>query len=134
MVDELTELEVSATGGNASGYAADTAREQLPNWLLARHRIDDPKLLADLQTRFHRIAFLNNINVDEYFREKGVGSSLLDRFISDACDDGAEAVLLMADACETQREGFNLVSWYEARGFVVLAQSPSGPLMLLDLA
>lgn len=134
MQNGITDLEATAAGGSASGYAVDTDQEQLPNWLSVRHHIDDPNLLSDLRSRFGRIAFLNNINVAEGFRGKGVGSGLLDRFIDEACDDGAEAILLLADAGETQREGFSLVAWYESRDFIVLTHTPGGPLMLLDLS
>lgn len=131
MTDAIA-IEASVAEGRAEGYAVDSDAEQLVNWLRHRHGVTDPECVADLRTRFGRIAFLNNLNVDEASRGLGHGTRLLNDFIEAAGAVGAETVLLLADAFETQADGFDLVTWYRRHGFEVLRETGCGPVMALD--
>jgi hypothetical protein len=57
-------------------------------------------------------------------------TDLLDRFITEAKDELAEAILLIADIGEVQNEGFNLTRWYERHDFVQVLKTGAGPLMV----
>ncbi len=137
-IDENTQprlhmIEVSDDDYDMEGYVCDTGEEQVDNWLSYRHHINDPKLLDMIQTRFKRVAFLNNLNVAEHARGNGHGNYLLEDFLSEATDQGAEACLLIADINETQNEGFDLVKWYEGYGFKIIHPGTgSGPLMMVE--
>jgi ribosomal protein S18 acetylase RimI-like enzyme len=116
IVEGLTQphmIEVSEESYSIDGYVTDTGAEQVDNWLNYRHHIDDSQLVEMLQTNFTKIAFLNNINVEEDARGQGFGNEMMESFLDEASDYGAEAVLLIADTAEDQAEGFDLVHWYE---------------------
>lgn len=125
-----TTVEFDIDGGSAEGYVVDTMAEQVSNWL---YRNDADPELAEHIREYRRVAFLNNINVEEESQGKGVGRELLDGFVDEAAEHEAEAVYLVADSGEDQREGFNLVDWYERYGFDKIADTPSGPVMEMIL-
>ena len=124
-------IEVSDEHYSVEGYVTDTDAEQVDNWLSYRHHINDPALVEMIQSRFKKIAFLNNINVEEEARGEGHGNFLMESFINEAVDYGAEAIFLIADMAEDQQEGFDLIKWYEGWGFEIIHQSSGGPLMML---
>ena len=131
--ESLHMIEVSDDDYDMDGYVCDTDAEQVDNWLSYRHHINDPAIVDMLQSRFRRIAFLNNLNVAEHARGNGHGNSLLGDFLSEAADHGAEACLLIADINESQSEGFDLVKWYESYGFKTIHPGTgSGPLMMVE--
>ena len=127
---QVDHINIQHDAGSAEGYCVNGNAEQIPNWLQGRHGIYDAIILEKLH-RFSKLAFLNNLNVEESLRGNGIGSSLLDDFLSEAFDKGANAIVLLADEGESQVDGFDLVAWYEGRGFVAVYETPSGPLMIL---
>jgi ribosomal protein S18 acetylase RimI-like enzyme len=133
-VNYFREIDYSINEGSVEGYVVDSGEEQLDNWLSYRHHINEPELVEQLKETYSRIAFLNNINVEEEYQGQGFGAHLLETFISESDAYGAEAILLIADTEESQRNDFYLVKWYESWGFKVLhATSHGGPLMISDL-
>lgn len=124
-------IEVSDDQYSMEGYVTDTGSEQIDNWLSYRHHINDKNLVEMIRTRFKKIAFLNNINVEEDARGEGHGNYLMESFIEEATDHNAEAIILLADIAEDQQEGFDLVKWYEGWGFKIIHQSSGGPLMMM---
>ena len=73
---------------------------------------------------------LRNLYVDEDYRDQGHGNELLEEFMIEAAESGAEAVLLIADDAESN--SFNLIEWYEGYGFEIITKTGSGPLMIFD--
>lgn len=125
-------IEISADGGDVGGYITPGSAEQVQNWLQNRHGIYDQNILARLQS-IPILAFLNNINVEEDKRGQGVGNELLDVFLSRATFLHAAAIVLIADTAESQAEGFDLIKWYEGRGFETILDTDIGPLMVYEI-
>ena len=134
---QLREIEVSDQFGSAEGYVTDTAAEQVDNWFAHRHNETAPDTIKMIRNEFSRIAFLNNINVpNESQRGRGNGKALLDQFIDEAAEEGAESIFLFADQNEDQIDGFELQKWYVSQGFEEVHPATGLfylPLMMLDL-
>ena len=82
-----------------------------------------------LLNRYERVAVLKSMSVEEDIRGEGLGSQLLDDWIEEASESGAEAVFLIADKSEDNK--FDLQKWYESRGFKKVVNTSSGPFMVL---
>jgi N-acetylglutamate synthase-like GNAT family acetyltransferase len=122
-------IELVGDFGSASGYVVESNREQVRNYL-AKHT-EASILLADwLKEHCHHVAFLKSLTVEEMERGQGHGNELLEQFIAEAEDVGADAILLIADSGEVQAEGFDLTSWYESFEFVQVLATTGGPLMV----
>jgi len=114
----------------ASGYVVDSMAEQVENWL---YRNDvDPKWKDHIR-EYDRVAFFNNLWVDEEAQGQHIGVNMLDDFVNEAADNGAEAIYLIADRGESQREGFELTNFYERNGFEKIEDTVGGPLMKMIL-
>lgn len=125
-------VEISSEGGDVGGYVTSGSAEQVQNWLQNRHGIYDQNILTRLRS-ISILAFLNNINVEEDMRGQGVGNELLDEFLSRATFHHAAAIILIADTAESQTEGFDLIKWYEGRGFEIILDTDIGPLMIYEI-
>lgn len=125
-------IEIDEEFGSAEGYVVAAAAEQVPNWL-ERNSIKDDELVQWIQSNFLRVGFLNNINVEEEERGQQHGNEMLEDFLAEAENAGAEAIFLICDKFENQNEGFDLQRWYEKWGFRALRDTPEGPLMMLNL-
>lgn len=126
----IIDIDDEDNRGNATGYIIDSDKEQLPNWL-EKYGIYDSNLTDNIREEYTTIAFLNNINVYDDYQGQGIGSNLLEEFLSEAINRGAEAIVLVADINESQQDGFDLVGWYSNNGFEKIVDTPSGPVMLL---
>ncbi len=123
-------IVVTEDFGSAEGYVAAARAEQLPNFL-RRHDIRDEALVAVLREKHEFLVFLDNINVDEASRGKGLGNDLMARFLDETFNQSATAILLLADLHETQAPGFDLQAWYESYGFETMHETAAGRLMIL---
>lgn len=132
LYDKPVVVNVEQDEGSVEGYVVNSVAEQIVNWL-AKHGIYDEAKVAYIRATYPRIAMLDNINVEEDYRGKGVGNQLLESFISNVEIEEANAILLVADTAETQQEGFDLVRWYKHNGFDELMHTGAGPLMLKEL-
>lgn len=128
-MDSPKMIDIEEDFGSVQGYAVDSNREQLENWMTGFH-VYDEVLIKDIRSRFKRIAILKNLNVNEDERNNGYGNDLFEAFKEQAIYDDADAILLIADTGEGNE--FDLVKWYERLGFRRLTNG-SDPLMLLVL-
>lgn len=77
---------------------------------------------------FERVAVLKNVWVEEDKKGKGRGNELVQWFLDEAMERDMEAVFLVADV--TERNEFDLVTWYQSFGFTEVARIYGGcPLM-----
>jgi N-acetylglutamate synthase-like GNAT family acetyltransferase len=121
-------IELAEHFGSASGYVVESSRVQVGNYL-AEHTEDNLRVADWLKEHCHEVALLKTITVEKTERGQGHGNELLEQFIAEAEDVGADAILLIADSGEVQAEGFDLTSWYEGFDFVQVLATTSGPLM-----
>lgn len=75
----------------------------------------------------NRIAVLKNVWVEEDSKGLGLGGELVEWFMMEAENRRMEAIYLVADTLTGN--SFNLVQWYESRGFVNIAEKTECPLM-----
>lgn len=115
-------------GGSLEGYVVDTDQPQLENYLASQGASFE--LVDAIKHRYHRIAIIRNMWVDEELRGGGIGTDLLEQAIGDAFAFGAEAVLLVADMAESNL--MPLDKWYEKWGFVRIGTASGDPVMILD--
>lgn len=114
------------------GYVVDTNQEQLGNYLTSQVASQD--IVNQLQTLYSRIAIFKNLWVDEEQRGQGIGSSLLEAAIREAGAKGAQAIVMVAHADDSQDQQW-LVKWYQSYGFSEVSKTSSGsPVMTLELA
>lgn len=110
-------IDISAEEGSISGYVVGSDEEQVINWF-QKHKVDPRPFLQDRTET--TLAFLDTMHVEEGYRNQGIGTDLLSRFIDEAVLEGAEQILLMCDKAESQDDGFDLQDWYEAWDFEVV--------------
>lgn len=125
----MQHIELEEYFGSASGYVVDSNRVQVGNYL-AEHTDDNVRVADWLKEHCRQVALLKNLNVDEAERGVGHGNELLEQFIAEAEDAGADAILLIADSGEVQAEGFELAGWYEGFDFAQVLDTTGGPLMV----
>lgn len=116
---QIIELEVN--NGSVSGYSVDSHEEQIQNWFINR------KLPVVDLSRYKSVTFLNNFQVDEEHRNKGIGSELLEMFIAESFTD-----CIIVECDTEERNEFDLVEWYKDYGFRVLIEKDN-PVMILEL-
>lgn len=114
--------------GSLDGYVTDTSSEQLENYLFSFSMKSG--VISNIKDKYKRIAFIKNLHVDEKYRGSGIGNKLLSNAIDEAYDNGAEAILLIADMEESN--DFDIQRWYEGFGFEKITNTSEGPLMILD--
>lgn len=78
-----------------------------------------------------KVAMIENLYVEPYFRMKGYGSQLLKKFIKKAKEKKVDFIILMAD--KTEDNLFDLVKWYESYGFKLLQDDDEFSLMTMKL-
>ena len=122
-------IHKSNDGGNLEGYIVDSDKPQLTNYLSGQGTDDD--LINQLKHKYKTIAIIRNMYVDEELRGKGYGNQLVGDAIDDAADNGADAIICVADMSENNN--INLIKWYESFGFEVIGKAGSDPLMVLEL-
>ena len=132
----ITEAEIKGSnsigqensGGSLDGYVVDTDQPQLANYLSSQHAA--PNIAEYLAQRFSRIGIIKNMYINDDSRGQGLGKELFDGAIDAAYENGAEAILLVADTQE--QNAFNLVDWYKNYGFDIIGDASGDPIMLLD--
>lgn len=100
--------------------------DNVKNWFGKRH-IDYSKYLSSLELP---IAFLNNINVEKRFRNKGHGSDLYVKFEEECYENNAYCIILECDNGEIQKKGFDLKSWYESFDFEIKGEESGNYIMI----
>jgi len=127
MSEEITHIGQENEGGSLEGYVVDTNQVQLKNYLSSQHA--DQNIADQLAKKFNRIGIIKNMYVNDDSRGQGFGKELFDKAIDAAYNNGAEAILLVAD---TQEQNiFDLVKWYQGYGFEIIGDAGGDPVMLL---
>lgn len=126
---ELIHIEIDENYGSASGYVVESTREQVGNYL-SEYSEHSEKIADWLKENVQFIGILKNLNVEENKRGNGYGNELLERFLGEAEQEMASAVILISDDGELQADGFVLDRWYEGYGFVSVQPTSAGPFMV----
>ena len=123
-------LDEELEEGNVYGYVTNAEMDvQLKNYL---EKQEVSGAIGTIQNQYEMVAILTNMYIEEDYRGQGIGTMLMENFISKASSKGADAVILIADTGE--RNEFGLVEWYENYGFnVIYGDKHSFPLMLKEL-
>lgn len=114
--------------GNYEGYCIDTSKENLKNWL-EKEIGDDGKVYKAIAKEVGTVFILKNINVDEEFQGQGYGSQILEDAMDEAQDE-YEAIILLCDIGESQKEGFVLEKFYSNHDFKTIGYFNDYPLMV----
>lgn len=90
------------------------------------------ELTMDLDDKYgEKVAMIENLYVEPYYRMKGYGSRLLKNFIRKAKESKVNYIILMAD--KTEDNLFDLVKWYESYGFKLVQDDDEFSLMTMVL-
>ena len=127
LTESVISINQSNEGGSLEGYVVPTDKPQLTNYLTSQGA--SHQLIQQLSQQFSIIGIIRNMYIDDDMRGQGYGSDLMDNAIDDAFNNGAEAIVLVADTHEENE--IDLVKWYENYGFVVVGDASGDPVMLL---
>lgn len=101
------------------------------NWLNKYGDFDvTDEVAKDIKTP---VGCLKNINVYSEHKGKGYGNDILEHFIDKCIDNDVDTIILVADLDESQNSGFDLVKWYESKGFETINHIYNNPVMKLDI-
>lgn len=125
-------IDISEDCGSLFGYVVSCSESNVGNYL-DKHTEHADEIVRKLRSIGDgvKVALLCNMHVESDSRGNGVGSQLMNDFISQAFDAGASVFLLISDSQEIQDDGFDLKSWYESFGFVAVLEAGAGPLMAM---
>lgn len=98
--------------GECQGIVTNTDTFDFSNYSFTDHWSN---CTDELNKRFKRVLLIDVIRIKKEFRGMGYGKELIDIFINKSKELGSEAVILVADVLEPNV--FDLVEWYEKRGF-----------------
>ena len=115
--------------GSVSGVFLES-NEELEN-ALNRQKILFEDSLRQILSEHLPLAFLKSMYVEDDFRNQGYGTQLVDMFINESSDLGANAIILESD--EGESNDFALTSWYESFGFEKLESEDANSTMILML-
>lgn len=125
--ESLTSISQNNDGGSLEGYVVDTNQPNVRNYLQSQHV--DEKTINKLISQFNRIGLIRNMYVDDESQGQGYGTDLMNNAIDMAFDEGAEAIILVADLSEENK--VDLVKWYNNYGFETIGNAAGDPLMML---
>lgn len=112
--------------GNIEAYIVSTQKENLLNWL-TKETPDADKIYSIIKNLTSEVLIIKNINVEEEFQGQGNGTQILCDAINDSY---ANAVILICDIGESQKEGFVLEKFYESHDFKTIQKNDDYPLMV----
>jgi GNAT superfamily N-acetyltransferase len=88
--------------------------------------------INELGKTYMRVSLIDVIKIKKEFRGMGYGKKLIDIMISKSKELGSEAIILMVDVLE--HNTFNLVDWYEKKGFnLYKGKGQALPIMIKKL-
>jgi GNAT superfamily N-acetyltransferase len=120
------EIFINDENGNLEAYIINTNQVNLENWLKNKDYISS----LDKIKEYNTVCILKNINVNEENRGERIGTYLLESLYNEAQE--ANIIILEADTAENNN--FNLVEWYQRKGFIIInGDSKKFPLMLKHL-
>jgi GNAT superfamily N-acetyltransferase len=124
--EEQREISFENQGGDIWGYEAPIGSEYLFNYLtLHLSPVEAKRIIKTLNSK-EDFAVVKSLFVDDRKRGKGYGNDLMESFLGDT---GASVIFLLADS-QPQKEGFNLIKFYESFGFEVIKSVTNGTLMI----
>lgn len=127
-------INLSVENGSIEGYAVPVSSENIVNFLSGEVGGSvGQQVIFVLQRSVDRVAVIKSLHVDEEFRGNGIGAQLVSDFLEAS---GSDCIVLLADAHESQKDGFDLERFYESFDFEAAYSTPAGPLMIfpVDLA
>jgi GNAT superfamily N-acetyltransferase len=124
--NETLPIEVTDDVGSAFGVV-HYSWKTLNNWFI-NNKIDRQKL--DLNDLEFPVAVLKNINVDEDYRNQGIGNTIMQTFLNECGIQDVKTILLESDVTEHQLDGFNLDKWYEGWDFIKIGSSNNNSIFL----
>jgi len=127
--ESISYIHQSNDGGNLEGYVVDSNQPQLSNYLTGQGA--DKNLVNALIEKYKTIAIIRNMYVNEEERGKGYGNDLVSNAIDSAAEQGADAIVCIADISEDNT--VNLVKWYEGFGFETVGRAGADPVMVMEL-
>ena len=123
---EAQEISIDIEGATIDGVIHSNI-DRLMNW--ANKEGVSEEVIQNLELP---VAIMKNAFVPEEDRGQGIGSQLVEDFISEV-KEGAKSIILIADLGQSQAEGFSLVDWYEGYGFEVAGKDSGGnPVMVME--
>jgi len=121
------EISLEEDGATIDGVV-HTDLNRVLNW--AEKEGIEKELIEDYELP---VAILKNVYVPEESRGQGLGNQLVENFVEEAADFGADTIILIADLGEIQAEGFSLVDWYKGYGFEIIGEdSGNNPVMVKE--
>lgn len=127
-INEYYTEEENGFEGSYDAYLVDTFAENLKNFL-NKEVGDNGSIYHIIRKEVGHILIIKNLNIDEKFQGQGYGSELLNEIIENARSKGVHHAILLCDLNESQKDNFNLVTFYENHGFNTLYQPHDCPLM-----
>lgn len=79
------------------------------------------------------VGCLTNINVNKEHRGGGYGNIILESFIDKCINEDVGNIILVADLDEEQNDGFDLVKWYESKGFKKINNIYDNPVLKMEI-
>ena len=119
----IEELE-NSTGAVEGLMCEPSEHHRVANYLEEQGYADIWERVAG---QHNRIAVLKNVWIEEDSKGLGLGGELVEWFMMEAENRRMEAVYLVADTLTDN--SFNLIQWYESRGFVNITDKTECPLM-----
>jgi GNAT superfamily N-acetyltransferase len=87
---------------------------------LEEYDVCNPEEISNIIISYEKGAILQKLEVIEEYRGQGIGNELLESFYNEATDKGANIILLVAGRIYDNE--FDLVQWYERKGYEVLIE------------
>ena len=119
---EAQEISIDIEGATIDGVIHSNI-DRLMNW--ANKEEVSEEVIQNLELP---VAIMKNAFVPEEDRGQGIGSQLVEDFISEADYEGAKSIILIADLGQSQAEGFSLVDWYKGYDFEVVGETGDDPV------
>lgn len=126
---EVHNINQYVDDGEFIGYVTTADEPELKNYLNSQGA--DKEIINDLTNRYQTIGVFRNLYVNPESRKQGIGNKLISSAIKDAADNGAEAIVLVADIHQSNE--VDLVRWYKSFGFKIIGDASGDPIMLLEL-
>ena len=118
---EAQEISIDIEGATIDGVIHSNI-DRLMNW--ANKEEVSEEVIQNLELP---VAIMKNAFVPEEDRGQGIGSQLVEDFISEV-KEGAKSIILIADLGQSQAEGFSLVDWYKGYDFEVVGETGDDPV------
>ena len=111
--DKIVEIELNE--GSIIGFITNANESTRLTNKLSNFYVNGFNLSMDLADNGERIAMIENLFVEDYYKMQGFGTKLLKMFIHKAAEKKVQQIILMAD--KTEDNLFDLQSWYARYGF-----------------